>query len=250
MARTRRTPAPGGFRRVTPSCSSTAAAARRRARLTSVGRNAIEVRVARVRDAPPDPLPPIHLLVAAVRAERLSWIAEKATELGATTPDARRQRAHTSRARARVARGASVARDRRGGQAVGAARAGRALEGPVPYARALRGRRPRTPVPARPARRTVSRRAGAGADVASRRAGGRVGGGRSSTRRSRRAGSTVSLSAGKLRAETAAVAALTLARAALSRRVALTRSPGRGILRVISPERRSACPTKTSRRSG
>ncbi len=56
-----------------------------RATVGGVGRDGIEVRVTTVSEAAPDPLPPIHLFVAAVRAERLSWIAEKATELGAAS---------------------------------------------------------------------------------------------------------------------------------------------------------------------
>ena len=52
-------------------------------RVTRIDRGFVEVDVERVRAAAPDPAAPIHLLVAAVRSERLSWIAEKATELGA-----------------------------------------------------------------------------------------------------------------------------------------------------------------------
>lgn len=48
----------------------------------SVGPGRLDVRVESVGESPPDRLPPIHLLVAALRAERLAWIAEKATELG------------------------------------------------------------------------------------------------------------------------------------------------------------------------
>lgn len=52
-------------------------------RLTSIGPRAIDVLIDAVRPAAEEALAPIHLLVAAVRAERLSWIAEKATEFGA-----------------------------------------------------------------------------------------------------------------------------------------------------------------------
>jgi len=50
-----------------------------------VSRDGCEVRVDSVGDAAEDPAQPIHLLVAAVRAERMHWIAEKAAELGAAT---------------------------------------------------------------------------------------------------------------------------------------------------------------------
>ncbi len=52
-------------------------------RLTRLSRGALEVAVESVGPAAPQPASEIHLLVAAVRAERLAWIAEKATELGA-----------------------------------------------------------------------------------------------------------------------------------------------------------------------
>lgn len=52
-------------------------------RIVRAGRGGFEVLVDAVRVAAEDGLPPIHLLVAAVRAERLAWVAEKATELGA-----------------------------------------------------------------------------------------------------------------------------------------------------------------------
>jgi 16S rRNA (uracil1498-N3)-methyltransferase len=53
------------------------------ARVMRISKDGIEVAVERLR-APEAPAPAISLLVAAVRLERLSWIAEKATELGAT----------------------------------------------------------------------------------------------------------------------------------------------------------------------
>lgn len=52
-------------------------------RVQRVGRRFLEVEVREVRAADEVSRAPIHLLVAAVRSERLSWIAEKATELGA-----------------------------------------------------------------------------------------------------------------------------------------------------------------------
>ena len=52
-------------------------------RLTRQSPREIEVSIESVREGPADSLPSISLCVAAVKAERLSWIAEKATELGA-----------------------------------------------------------------------------------------------------------------------------------------------------------------------
>jgi 16S rRNA (uracil1498-N3)-methyltransferase len=56
-------------------------------RVVSVGRERVTVVIDRVN--PPegsgDAEPPVHLCVAAVRPERLAWIAEKATELGAAS---------------------------------------------------------------------------------------------------------------------------------------------------------------------
>jgi 16S rRNA (uracil1498-N3)-methyltransferase len=47
-------------------------------------RRTFEVRVESVREAEPEGPAPVHLAIAAVRAERLAWVAEKATELGAS----------------------------------------------------------------------------------------------------------------------------------------------------------------------
>jgi 16S rRNA (uracil1498-N3)-methyltransferase len=181
----------------------------------SVGRHELEVRVARVSAAPPDPLPPIHLLVAAVRAERLSWIAEKATELGAATLTL----VVSERTQAERARGSLAARLSR--VIVEAAKQSEharwpRVAGPVPYARALADAAPGhrflldprgEPFPAALAPAPTSLLVGPEGGWAE-----------AEERAALAAGwSTVSLSAGKLRAETAAVAALTLARAALSR---------------------------------
>ncbi len=54
-------------------------------RVERASRSGVRVRVDAVAAGPPDPLPAIRLYVAAVRAERLAWIAEKATELGAAS---------------------------------------------------------------------------------------------------------------------------------------------------------------------
>src|SRR5262249_53884926 len=52
------------------------------ARITARSAGSLEVVVESVADAPSDALPSITLAVSAVRAERLAWVAEKAPELG------------------------------------------------------------------------------------------------------------------------------------------------------------------------
>jgi 16S rRNA (uracil1498-N3)-methyltransferase len=51
-------------------------------RIERLGKSGIEIAVLRVAEGPEEG-PPVTLLVSAVRPERLDWIAEKATELGA-----------------------------------------------------------------------------------------------------------------------------------------------------------------------
>ncbi len=180
------------------------------------GRGATEVHVDGISEAPPDAIPPIHLFVAAVRIERLSWIAEKATELGAAALTlVASERTQAGRA------GASVAGRLARVIVEAAKQSERArwprVEGPVDLARALAkapaGHRflldpqgemfPASLAPA-PASLLVGPEGGwsEGEQEAAIAAG----------------WTTVSLAAGKLRAETAAVAALTLTRTALSRR--------------------------------
>ncbi len=53
-----------------------------RGRVTERGAQGLDVAVEFVAEAPPDAVPPITLAVSAVRGERLAWVAEKATELG------------------------------------------------------------------------------------------------------------------------------------------------------------------------
>ena len=185
--------------------------------VADAGRGALEVRVARVVTTTPDPLPPIHILAAAVRPERLSWIAEKSTELGAATltivvsERTQSERASGSLASrlARVVAEAAKQSER--------ARWPR-VEGPVAFDQALAaapaGHRflldPRgEPFPAELAPRPTSLLVGpeGGWSEAEERAAIAAG------------WATASLSAGKLRAETAVVSALALARAALARGV-------------------------------
>jgi 16S rRNA (uracil1498-N3)-methyltransferase len=52
-------------------------------RVAKLGRAGLTIAVERVVRGAADGLPPVHLAVGAVRPERLAWIAEKATELGA-----------------------------------------------------------------------------------------------------------------------------------------------------------------------
>lgn len=180
-----------------------------------IGRGFVDVDVDAVRAAEPDAGSLLHLLVAAVRSERLSWIAEKATELGAarlTLVASER----TQRFRASDALGPRLARVVR--EAAKQADAARwpAIAGPVALAQAVREERAPTrlildpggePFPARlpasPTALLVGPEGGwTDAELAAALAAGWV---------------ATSLAAGKLRAETAAVAALTLARTALAR---------------------------------
>jgi 16S rRNA (uracil1498-N3)-methyltransferase len=54
-------------------------------RVAALGRDRLTVSVERVTTSASEADPPVHLCVAAVRPERLAWIAEKATELGAAS---------------------------------------------------------------------------------------------------------------------------------------------------------------------
>ncbi len=175
----------------------------------------IELSVEAVRRAAGEAIGPIHLLVAAVRSERLAWIAEKATELGA----ARLTLVSSERTQPFRAREAVVARLERIVRAA-AKQAERAewprIDGPVDLGDAL-GEKTGTrlildaggePFPARivpgPARLLVGPEGGwTGNELAAALASGWL---------------AVSLAAGKLRAETAAVAALALTRTALARK--------------------------------
>ncbi len=179
------------------------------------GRSGVTFSIERVVPAAADEGPAIHLCVAAVRPERLSWIAEKATELGATslllvvserTQGPRAGAGLVPRLR-RVIEEAAEQSER--------ARWPR-VEGPVAYAAALaRDDAPQRflldprgePFPAALSIRDTALLVGpeGGWSDAEHQAAIAAG------------WRTASLAAGKLRAETAAVAALTLARAALAR---------------------------------
>ena len=183
--------------------------------VTRVGRGFVDVDVQHVRAAAPHAGSPIHLLVAAVRSERLSWIAEKATELGAarlTLVTSER----TQRFRASEALGPRLARVVREAAKQAEAACWPDIAGPVALAEALRDERASTRLvldlggepfpsrlPAAPTALLVGPEGGwTDGELAAALAAGWI---------------ATSLAAGKLRAETAAVAALTLARTALAR---------------------------------
>jgi 16S rRNA (uracil1498-N3)-methyltransferase len=179
-----------------------------------VSRDVVEVRVESIVLSAGDRLGPIHLLVAAVRSERLAWIAEKATELGVArmtvVSSARTQAFRASGSAAvrleRVVREAAKQCDRSDWPRI---------EGPIPFGDAVRAERstrlvldpagepfPAT-LPPGPTALLVGPEGGwTEAELEAAIAEGWA---------------AVSLAAGKLRAETAAVAALTLARTALAR---------------------------------
>jgi 16S rRNA (uracil1498-N3)-methyltransferase len=186
-------------------------------RLVGGGARGLDVEVESVVEAPGDSpaIPPITLAVSAVRAERLSWIAEKATELGAarvTIVTSER----TQRFRAADSLGERLQRVVR--EAAKQAQRARwpEITGPVPLAALLAehggGHRfvldsQGEPFPAALSRAPTALLVGpeggwSEADLGAALAAG---------------WSVASLAAGLLRAETAAVAALALARAALAR---------------------------------
>ena len=167
-------------------------------------------------DVPPalDRPGPLHLLVAAVRSERLSWIAEKATELGVArltlVSSARTQSFRASGSAAqrleRIVREAAKQCDRSDWPRIA---------GPVAFADAIRGERGTRlvldpggePFPATLPEGPTALLVGPEGGWTEGELGRAIAEG----------WATVSLAAGKLRAETAAVAAVTLARAALAR---------------------------------
>jgi 16S rRNA (uracil1498-N3)-methyltransferase len=179
------------------------------------GRDRLTVTIERVAPAAAGQEPPIHLCVAAVRPERLAWIAEKATELGAASlllvvsERTQRQRAGSTllpRLR-RVVEEAAEQSER--------ARWPR-IEGPVAYASALTrvGGLQRFLLDPRGEPFPTQLRAGETALLV-----GPEGGWSDAEHEAAIAAGWVaaSLASGKLRAETAAIAGLTLAREALAR---------------------------------
>jgi 16S rRNA (uracil1498-N3)-methyltransferase len=157
----------------------------------------------------------VHLLIAAVRSERLSWIVEKATELGASRVTlVVSERTQSFRARAAIAERLSrVARE-----AAKQSEAARwpAIEGPLSLSEVLPAETSSMrlildpsgePFPATLAAEPAALLVGPEGGWTDRELAAAVGAG----------WRAVSVAAGKLRAETAAVAGLALARAALAR---------------------------------
>ena len=186
-------------------------------RVTKLGRGGLTIAVERVVHAAADGLPPLHLAVGAVRPERLAWIAEKATELGAESlwlvVSERTQRPRAG--------GAIVSRLQRVVEEA-AEQSERArwprIEGPVLLASVVSG-----VAAAAPQRILLDSRGDPfPATLASRESillVGPEGGWTDSEREAALAAgwTEASLPAGKLRTETAAVSAIALGRAALAR---------------------------------
>ncbi len=184
-------------------------------RVVRFARGEVEVAVESIRATERPAHPPVHLLVAAVRAERLAWIAEKATELGASRLSlVVSERTQSFRARESIAgRLSRIVRE--AAKQTGVAR-WPAVEGPRPFADALRAETSETrlildpsgePFPATLAAAPAALLVGPEGGWTDRELGDALSAG----------WLAVSLAAGKLRAETAAVAGLALARAALAR---------------------------------
>jgi 16S rRNA (uracil1498-N3)-methyltransferase len=185
-------------------------------RVAALGRDRLTVDIDRVGPADSEGEPAVHLCVAAVRPERLAWIAEKATELGAASlvlvvsERTQRQRAGASlvpRLRRVVEEAAEQAERARWPR----------IEEPVAFASAL------TRVEAAQRFLLDPRGEPFPAALPPRETALLIGpeGGWSDGEHEAAIGAgwvAASLASGKLRAETAAVAALTLARAALARR--------------------------------
>jgi 16S rRNA (uracil1498-N3)-methyltransferase len=223
-------PAPGEIARV-PADEAAHARARRLAEGEAVilidgsGREAVarvvrmrgggcDVRVESVAETPADAAPPLHLLVGAVRAERLCWIAEKAAELGAARLTVVATE-HTQAFRARDGLLPRLERIVRESAKQSQASRFTAVAGPVPFAEAVA-----TPAGARllldPGGEPFpSSLAAAPAALLVGPEGGFADAERALARES--GWRAVALPAGVVRAETAAIAAIVLARAALLR---------------------------------
>jgi 16S rRNA (uracil1498-N3)-methyltransferase len=180
-----------------------------------IGKGGLEVEIAELIEATPEDGPELTLLVCAIRAERLSWIVEKATELGAArvviVSSARTQAFRASEEAllrlSRVVREAAKQCGRaRWPEIRGAVSFEEALETPEPQRLLLDRQAP--PFPAALRRRPIALLVGPeGGWPPEEQARARARGWR-----------LASLPAGRLRAETAAIAALVLARAAWSRK--------------------------------
>jgi 16S rRNA (uracil1498-N3)-methyltransferase len=184
-------------------------------RIERIGRGTFDVLVEAVHAAPENPTPPIHLLVAAVRAERLAWVAEKATELGVARLTIL-QSERTQRFRAREAVVPRLERVVR--EAAKQAECARwpSIAGPLSFAEAIRREHSRHRLLLDPRGESFPLRLEPGSAALL------VGpeGGWSDAEQAEALGAgwtATSLAAGKLRAETAAIGALVLALAAFAR---------------------------------
>lgn len=182
-------------------------------RIARIGKRRLEVAIETVRYASPPEGPPVTLYVAGLRIERLAWIAEKATELGAVHLGiVRTARAQSFRVAAPLARLERIVREAAKQSALscwpqvsGALSLEEALAAPA--AQRLLLDRGGVPFPSRLERRPLALLVGP--------EGGWV---PEEVARARERGwSRVALPAGQLRAETAAIAGLVLAQAALAR---------------------------------
>ena len=186
-----------------------------RGRITARSAGGLDVAVESVAEGPPDTLPAITLAVSAVRAERLAWVAEKATELGvARLVIVRSERTQSFRSREgltsrleRIVREAAKQSERTRWPAIDGPRTLAAYLASEAAGHRLvldsRGEAFPSALVALPTALLVGPEGGwSEADLGAALSAG---------------WSVASLAAGTLRAETAAVAALALARAALAR---------------------------------
>jgi 16S rRNA (uracil1498-N3)-methyltransferase len=186
-----------------------------RGRVVRLARGALEVSVEALRAPGPPAHPSVHLLVAAVRSERLSWIVEKATELAASRVTlVVSERTQSFRARDTIA--ARLSRVAREAAKQSETARWPAVEGPFPLSEVLRSETSSTRLILDPSGEPFP--ATLSADPAALLVGPEGGWTERELAAALAAGwLAVSLAAGKLRAETAAVAGLALARAALAR---------------------------------
>ena len=182
--------------------------------LTRLDRRGGEVAVERILPAG-DPVVPVALFVAGLRAERLAWLAEKATELAAESVTL------VASARTHSFRGSAAMLERLERVAREAAKQCESprwprIAGPLPLDRVLSERTDSRRLFLDPEGEVFPSRISAKAVALLV---GPEGGWTAPERETAlaRGWSLVALSAGKLRAETAAIAALVLARAALGR---------------------------------
>lgn len=190
------------------------------ATVVRVLRGGLEVRVVSVVEAASDPFPPIHLLIAAVRPERLHWIVEKAAELGAATVTIVASE-HTQAFRAREGLVERLTRIVRESAKQSRAPRFTAIRGPIGFDEALAAEAPTRIVLDPSGEAFPDRIANAPAALLVGPEGGFTAAERAAARDA--GWLAAALPAGVVRAETAAIAAIVLARAAALR--SWTRAP-------------------------